>query len=323
MKPLNGQQVAEVVRRYVSGESASSLSKAFGVNHETICNRLKWSGVQLRTRQESMRLLGKFSANEVAEIATLYGSGFTSLQLAARFKCSHTTILYLLNNLNITRRSKSEGRRKHRLNESAFDSINEESAYWIGFLMADGCVHEVKRGSPRIQLSLSQRDAAHLERFKRFIGSSHPITVSDRRGKRYSSFAASSTRIAESLARYGVTPRKSQTAKVADLEHDRHFWRGVFDGDGWVARNAERRAVLVGSKFLMEQFASFVAANMTDRSIAVKVKEQNLYIVRLSGKRAVRILRLLYSGCYVALPRKLENAERIIQQYRAKTRSQS
>ena len=38
--------------------------------------------------------------------------------------------------------------RRYSLNENAFDSATEESAYWIGFLMADGYIVRKKNVAP-------------------------------------------------------------------------------------------------------------------------------------------------------------------------------
>ena len=40
------------------------------------------------------------------------------------------------------------GKKIHTLNESAFNVMIEESAYWIGFLMADGSIFKEKTGNP-------------------------------------------------------------------------------------------------------------------------------------------------------------------------------
>ena len=48
---------------------------------------------------------------------------------------------------------------------------NEKSAYWLGFIMADGCINEVinkktkKLKSMNLSISLSTKDNHHLEKF--------------------------------------------------------------------------------------------------------------------------------------------------------------
>lgn len=34
------------------------------------------------------------------------------------------------------------GKRKYNLNENCFETLTPESAYWIGFIAADGCIKE-------------------------------------------------------------------------------------------------------------------------------------------------------------------------------------
>jgi len=45
-----------------------------------------------------------------------------------------------------------------------FSTIDtEEKAYWLGFLVADGCITAHKNGSRYIKLSLSIKDKKHLD----------------------------------------------------------------------------------------------------------------------------------------------------------------
>jgi DNA-binding transcriptional regulator WhiA len=67
------------------------------------------------------------------------------------------------------------GRKIHTVNETIFDSITEASAYWIGFLMADGNVHNAKHGSPIIRLALGAKDRDHILKFAQFTGSTHKV----------------------------------------------------------------------------------------------------------------------------------------------------
>lgn len=54
----------------------------------------------------------------------------------------------------------------HTMDESVFDAINEQSAYWIGDLMADGNIYTGKTGNPRIALTLAEGDREHLVKLR-------------------------------------------------------------------------------------------------------------------------------------------------------------
>ena len=130
------------------------------------------------------------------------------------------------------------GPKVHTIDETVFDAITEQSAYWVGNLMADGNIYTGKTGNPRIALTLAERDREHLVKFRKFLNCSNRILlkISRLKGKIWNQYTLrfSSKRIAEKLIEFGVTARKSLTAKVIGLEDNKHFWRGVIDGDGYI-----------------------------------------------------------------------------------------
>ncbi len=127
--------------------------------------------------------------------------------------------------------------RRCKVNESAFDSLTEEPAYWIGYLISDGnvCYKKDKRGIPTIALHLKATDLAHLQKFGRFLNSSYKISryVNKVWGNVSYSMSFPSQRIANALVKYGFVPRKCFTAEIkGGVENNRHVWRGMIDGDG-------------------------------------------------------------------------------------------
>jgi DNA-binding transcriptional regulator WhiA len=130
------------------------------------------------------------------------------------------------------------GPKVHTVNEAVFDTITEESAYWLGFLMADGNINTGKTGNPRIALTLAERDREHLVKFRKFLNCSNQILlkivkVNEKTWNQYT-LRFSSKNIADRLNEFGITKRKSLTAKSIGLEDNKHFWRGVLDGDGYI-----------------------------------------------------------------------------------------
>jgi hypothetical protein len=240
------------------------------------------------TFAQKEELTERYVAGErLSTLSAEFGIGSASVQLIAR-----------------RRGASKRGVKRLPLNHAAFSEITPDSAYWAGFLMADGSV------SARVVcLFLGEKDRHHLEEFKRFLAAEHKITTTTRKGVTCSAFSAASTQIIADLATYGVVPRKSLTARCARLETDRDFWRGVVDGDGWlgykVTRGRWRYAAitLCGSVCLMTQFAYFISQHNEGRFPKV-TRRGSIFAVHVSGQLAIKIARLLYEGAATALPRK-------------------
>lgn len=130
-------------------------------------------------------------------------------------------------------------RNQTQLNHSYFSEIDsEKKAYWLGFLMADGCVFVPKRGAMRMSVHLASRDAAHLDLLKNEIEAGAKISVAPASVK----LIVCSDEMCVDLIANGCSPRKSLKLKYPPVRSDLvgHFIRGYFDGDGSVCNHGGR-----------------------------------------------------------------------------------
>ena len=65
--------------------------------------------------------------------------------------------------------------RKYKVNEYFFDTLNEKSSYWLGFLYADGYVRLKDGKSGELKLKLKNTDKNHIQKFLLDIKSEAPI----------------------------------------------------------------------------------------------------------------------------------------------------
>ena len=102
--------------------------------------------------------------------------------MADIFSVSVTTIQRWLKELGCKRE-----RRIYQVNENYFESIDsDEKAYWLGFLSADGYIHE---GRNTITLALQESDKVHIEKFKKAISATYPIKeIIHKLDKEYSNY---------------------------------------------------------------------------------------------------------------------------------------
>lgn len=217
--------------------------------------------------------------------------------------------------------------RKYPFNEHYFQRISSSAqAYWLGFITADG---GISAKTPVLALNLAARDDEQIVAFQQALGRKCPLRYArSNYGTKVVRFAVSSELLIIDLKRCGVGPRKSLVQRAWDGPRElmRHYWRGVFDGDGSLGLttkanpNTWRRhywvASLTGSRAVIAAFRSYVVAAGGTRGCLHQ--HGRAWKLTWGGIRpACFVARLLYRGKpKEALSRKLKLAQKMICAYR-------
>lgn len=195
-----------------------------------------------------------------------------------------------------------------RMNENFFDQIdNEEKAYWLGFLYADGAIGSSNNG---IELSLKSSDINHLKKFSKSLEFHNKHIFQDDTRCRLN-FCNKHMR--ESLIKLGCTPRKSLTLIFptneqvpSNLIH--HFVRGYIDGDGAVMVGLNHRKERVVPRLYILGTESF----LKDLIITMGWKQNKMrhpsgaFAVEWSGKYVFQYLQDIYNDASIYLDRKYQ-----------------
>lgn len=158
-------------------------------------------------------------------------------------------------------------RTKYTLDDSAFDTINSESAYWLGMLASDGCVHKNKN---KISINAQELDREHIEAFASFLKYSGKVNFryAEAKGIKYPSvyLEIHSKHIKNKLAEYGIVPAKSNLdidylSYIPD-EYKIFFIFGYLDGDGSILTRSEKQIrpniEILGNKSLIESIQKYL-----------------------------------------------------------------
>jgi hypothetical protein len=214
---------------------------------------------------------------------------------------------------------------KHRLNLLAFaEPLSKEAKYWIGFLLADGCIGSNK-GYATIGLTLKFSDIEHIRKFARFVGVLEEsvlefkamTTFGEQHGAK---LLFTGKELVLQLAKYGIVPRKSGREIVPDiLSLDIDFWRGMVDGDGCISIDKLGRPLIsfAGSFQAVSKFRDFlqtiacVANSHTNAEKPYLLPNKSIFQTGLGTRRARDLITALYySGCDPVLARKMAIAEK-------------
>ncbi len=245
---------------------------------------------------------------DVELIKDLYYNQKLSLpKIAEKLGAHAATIRNTLKYQDLDRRSISVASRLHHnttTNDYVFDIITEESAYWVGFLLADGTIYQNK-----VQLELGIKDIDHLEKFKLFIEGNQVVRTVNKKNGIAGPFTSCiyqvcSEYLVNKLKEYNIISNKTFLEKCPDeLLYNRHFWRGYIDGDGYYGNYQSFVIGLCGNEVIIDQFIDYC------ESFPLKINNSiyptgNIYDFKLHGNNAKYISWELNHDANIYLKRK-------------------
>lgn len=257
-------------------------------------------------------------ANEMIE---LYQTGSMQHEIATIFGCKQTTVSAILRKHGVAGKKENFNNTKYTdINASFFREINsEESAYFLGFLYADGCV-QIKNNAYTTTLKLKSNDLCILEKLRDIMSPSSPILTAD--GGKYSIFRTNQKVVCEQLINLGCIPNKSLILEFpTKVPNDliRHFLRGYSDGDGCIYANNLRKSAkrkpytnyiwkFVSTKQFCQATAQLLketlGINCSQSLSRPKTNSITTTLVVGGNSQSMKVLNWLYQDATIYLPRK-------------------
>lgn len=202
-------------------------------------------------------------------------------------------------------------RKKISSNDTLFEIINnEEKAYWLGFLYADGSItHNIKSKRYVIEVSLSIKDILHLEKFKKFLNCNNQIKIRNKTNS--CRILIYSKKMCEDLIKLGCIPKKSLILKFPNETQVpkhliNHFIRGYFDGDGCISFKTNSNSPkidLLGTLDFVKTLNTIYKDSIISKD---KRHLNNTYSLRFKIKDGVNFLYDIYNNSNIYLDRKFD-----------------
>ena len=199
-------------------------------------------------------------------------------------------------------------------NRNIFNKIdNEEKAYWLGFIVADGYLNIDKH---MLRIKLGNRDRSHLIKFIKFVGGNEEMLKSEihsETGNENFYVSLYSKEVMNDLLSLGIEQAKSGKEKVCNIDkkYYRDFIRGLWDGDGFIRENLSGIG-LVGSEEVLAFVQNYFNDSLGVKPLKIYPHCNTFKIEYRSTRKAIPlILNHLYGDKDVALDRKKELATKI------------
>lgn len=274
-KPLTIYELQEGAEQLTHIDMTAKVTTDRGVTHEIVRHRVA------SYTQESTRYVCYSDKPDIVttdeEVIDLYLSGLSMKKISDRSKEKYTEwdVYKLLEQSGIEKRTRGS---RGTINKDYFSKINTpEKAYLLGFIQADGCLHE-----DLSQLTISQKEDEQwwlLNMIRDFIQpEAKSLTIHNKQ-------------ICKDLYECGIVPNKTYKMDQHNVdmlwnsvpeEFKYDFLRGLLDGDGnirwfYQKENSETQSCNIGftgNVYLMRWIQTFL---MEKFNYHVKVYEHDTY----------------------------------------------
>jgi hypothetical protein len=246
------------------------------------------------------------------EVSKLYEQGKSQKQISDELGCGLNTVRRRMKELKLG--GKSKGIRNYQINESVFDNINtEEKAYWLGFLLADGCIAKSAKTRRAIKVSIQIRDKEHLLRLAKFFNFNGKYIFDKRNNHERIGFVFNSVRLCNKLIEYGwLEFKENGDTKILNINENlfSHLFRGYFDGDGCISNWINKKKtwyihIVSNNRKPLEYFNSKVPVSSVVKDRINKKSGNKTYTIKWSGLNNVRsMIGYIYDNSNIYLKRK-------------------
>jgi hypothetical protein len=248
------------------------------------------------TDEEDKQLSAMFSVMKPTDLVSHFGLNYEQIRTRAR-------------TLNLD--SKKTVRRKN-INHDFFSTVNIESSYWAGFLMADGNI----RGN-KIWIGLGEKDKPHLEEFAKALNLTEAVRCYSSvaggilKGRNYTRVVleVGSKKLVEAIQKnFSVFPQKTLKPYIPPPHVRDNFAKafiaGLIDGDGFINFYQSGKYIRFG--FMGAEEICTWAADVANEALITLGRKPTTYVtksqrgyweIRCVGKNAQILLNEMQGIC--------------------------
>jgi hypothetical protein len=303
-------QVKALIERRERGEKLQPIAKDLGIDRRALQYFLSRMAISPKVKENHVKIGNtSFPRAQIENIKDQRMAGKSIRSISKDVGINNAAIRNYLKKEGVLlpKEISRDINRRYSIDHDFFsnDQVSSTSeAYILGLMITDGSLDPVDK---TVELSLMRDDLYLLERIKNILKSDRPIylpkTESDNRAR----LRLSSIQVFEDLRRKGIDPStKSFTARFPNqeilLEHfQRDFIRGVFDGDGWVSINKEKKRYtfgFIGTKDLLEGIQAVLVSKCNLNPVTISPKSKayaSCFTMSYGGKQnLLKFYDLLY-----------------------------